>query len=193
MKKKKNALLLCQGKVATVGWCPQNCVFQPGESSEALLSNGSAGKVWSDCEQFFWLAHGEVIRSQHHQLSGFNLSEVCVAYKQLAVTFSQLLGVSLSAEQLIVMYTPWGGTRSLPQGCLLPCLPLSSWISHSLYLPVGTQGRSRRLNEAYFLSSRNGRHRKNFTPKSPSVSCSVSVLSGTEIGDNGYPKKNFSF
>ena len=45
--------------------------------------------------------------------------------------------------------------------------PLPSSISNCLNLPFGTQGRSWRLNEAYFLQTRNGGHRKGFGPRSP--------------------------
>ena len=40
---------------------------------------------------------------------------------------------------------------------------LPSLINNCLILPFGTQGRSRRLNEAYFLQTRNGT-RKGFVP-----------------------------
>ena len=46
-------------------------------------------------------------------------------------------------------------------------------------LPFGTQGRSRRLNEAYFLPKRNSGDRKTFVPKSPTMSCLASVGLGT--------------
>ena len=44
------------------------------------------------------------------------------------------------------------------------CLP--SLISNSLNLPFGTQGRSERLKEAYFLKIRNGGH-KGFCTQEP--------------------------
>ena len=50
---------------------------------------------------------------------------------------------------------------------------LSSLISNYLNLLIGTQGRSWRLNEAYFLQTRNGGHKKVFVPRSPTGSCSV--------------------
>ena len=37
--------------------------------------------------------------------------------------------------------------------------PLPSLISNCLNTPIGTQGRSRRLNEAYILQTRKGEHR----------------------------------
>ena len=45
--------------------------------------------------------------------------------------------------------------------------PLPSLINSCLNLPIGTQGRSWRLNEASFLSSRNGEHRKAFCAQEP--------------------------
>ena len=46
--------------------------------------------------------------------------------------------------------------------------PSSSTISSNcLYLPLGTQGRLWKLNEAHFLKTRNGGQRKAFVPKSP--------------------------
>ena len=45
--------------------------------------------------------------------------------------------------------------------------PLPSLISNSLNLPLGTQGRSWRLNEAPFLKTRDGRHKETFVPRSP--------------------------
>ena len=70
--------------------------------------------------------------------------------------------------------------------CLLTAPPLSlhplpSLISNHLKLPFGTQGRSWRPNEAYFLQTRNGGHRKTFVPRSPTWSCSVSPGSHTEV------------
>ena len=48
--------------------------------------------------------------------------------------------------------------------------PLPSLISNCLNPPFGTQGRSRRLNEAYILQTRNGEHRTDLYsggPQSP--------------------------
>ena len=59
---------------------------------------------------------------------------------------------------------PWVGTRTLSQGCttiwlfLLFLYSLPSLISNRLNPPFGTQGRSRRLNGAYILQMRNGKH-----------------------------------
>ena len=45
--------------------------------------------------------------------------------------------------------------------------PLPSLISNCLNLPLGTQGRPWRLNEAHFRRIRNGRHRQDFVPGAP--------------------------
>ena len=48
--------------------------------------------------------------------------------------------------------------------------PLPSLISNCLNPPFGTKGRSRRLNEAYILQTRNGEHRTDLystAPQSP--------------------------
>ena len=65
-----------------------------------------------------------------------------------------------------------GGTRTLPHSSLFAIPPfsqhsLSSLTSNSLNLPFRTQGRSRRLSEAYFLPTRNGGHRKDLSPRAP--------------------------
>ena len=45
--------------------------------------------------------------------------------------------------------------------------PLPSPISNYLNPPFGTQGRSRRLNEAYILQTRNGEHRADLYSRAP--------------------------
>ena len=45
--------------------------------------------------------------------------------------------------------------------------PLPFLISNRLNLPFGTQGRSRRLNEAYILQTRNGEHRTDLYSRAP--------------------------
>ena len=60
---------------------------------------------------------------------------------------------------------------TVPPWCLRP---LPSLISSCLNLAIGTQGRSWRLNEAYFLQARNSGHGKIFVPRSPTGSCLVS-------------------
>ena len=52
--------------------------------------------------------------------------------------------------------------------------PLPSLISNFLNLAFGTQERSGRLDEAYFLQTRNRGHRKDLYPRGPH--CSASVL-----------------
>ena len=48
--------------------------------------------------------------------------------------------------------------------------PLPSLISNCLNPPFGTQGRSRRLNEAYILQTRNGEHRTDLYSRAPQSS-----------------------
>ena len=64
--------------------------------------------------------------------------------------------------------------------CFLPVSPLSLHpvpflISNYLNLSFGTQGKSWRLNEAYFLPTRNKGQRKVFVPRIPTGSCSISL------------------
>ena len=60
---------------------------------------------------------------------------------------------------------PYSGFLTVPP---LSLHPLPSLISKCLNLPLGTQGRPWRLNEPYFLKTRNrGGHRKAFVPRSP--------------------------
>ena len=96
---------------------------------------------------------------------GFQLVRGLCACGQHTVNFFHLVGVLISAKQLkdIVLCIPLGGTKILPQAALLflvcPYLflhLLPSLISTCLNLPVRTQGRSRRLDEASFLKTRNG-------------------------------------
>ena len=58
---------------------------------------------------------------------------------------------------------------------------LPSLISNCLNLPLGTQGRPWRLNEAHFLRIRNGGHRKAFASRNPAGPCLVSLLAGLGI------------
>ena len=63
------------------------------------------------------------------------------------------------------MSLPWGRTRTLLRGysCFLTAFPLFLHsllppISNCLNLPFGTQGRSRRVNKAFFLQTGNRGH-----------------------------------
>ena len=47
--------------------------------------------------------------------------------------------------------------------------PLPSLISNRLNPPFGAQGRSRRLNEAYILQTRNGEHRIDLYSRAPQI------------------------
>ena len=90
-----------------------------------------------------------------------NRAELQESCAQSEVTILHLGGGS---KTLLCIFL-WVGTRTLSGGCttiwvfLLFLYPLSSLISHCLNPPFGTQGRSRRLNEAYILQTRNGEHR----------------------------------
>ena len=57
--------------------------------------------------------------------------------------------------------------------------PLPSLISNCSNLPFLTQGRSRRLNKAYFLQTRNRGHRKDLYPAGPHrvLRCFISIRS----------------
>ena len=125
---------------------------------------------------FFWLVGGEVIGCQHHQPSGSTPSGVSMFVGSIQLTSPTWWGLQYlqnSSKILLRKYIPSGGTRTLPEGCTTvflttPLLP--SLISSCLNLTFGTQGRSRRLNEAYFLPTRNGGHRKALVPRCPSRS-----------------------
>ena len=102
--------------------------------------------------------------------------ESCV---QTEVTIFHLGGGSSSAEELknIVMHISLSRNQDpvwrLYQPLIVSPLflyPLPSLISSYLNPPFGTQGRSRRLNEAYILQTRNGEHRADLyfrAPQSP--------------------------
>ena len=65
---------------------------------------------------FFWYVGCEIIRSQHHQPSGSNQSEVCVLVGNIQLTsfiwwgFQNLKHSSKVMAQNII-YSPWGGTK----------------------------------------------------------------------------------
>ena len=67
------------------------------------------------------------------------------------------------------------GNRTLLQGCMtvswlfLPCLcvPLPPLINNCLNLPIGTQGRSWRLNEGCLLWSKRWGTKRGLVPRSP--------------------------
>ena len=99
------------------------------------------------------------------------LQESCVQSK---VTILRLGGGSSSVEELkdIVMHISLSRNKDFA-GCTNSCLfllflyPLPSLISNCLNLPFGTQGKSRRLNEAYLLQTRNGEHRRDLYSRAP--------------------------
>ena len=80
----------------------------------------------------------------------------------------------------IVMYIPWGGTRTLPRGFTILLTappwslhPLPSLTSNCLNLLFGSQGMSRRLKP--IPQTRKGGHRKACVPRRPTGPHSVSV------------------
>ena len=99
--------------------------------------------------------------SQHHQPSGSNQSRVYKLVSNIPLTSPTEWGFQSLQNSLKMLYVSLeGGTRTLPPklyNCsfllLLPCLhmPPPSLINKYLNLPLGAQGRSWRLNEAYFL------------------------------------------
>ena len=107
-----------------------------------------------------------------------------VGSTQLTSTCSRLHCLQNSSKILLYinMSLEWG-PGSCPRAALLFLLtvsplflpPLPSLISICLNLPVGTQGKSWKLNEAYFLQSKSGGHRKAFVPRNTKGSYSVSL------------------
>ena len=80
------------------------------------------------CMAFFWLVGGEVTRRCSRNL-----------VLSLRLLSSPWVGALVPAEDLknIVMYIPWGGTRTLPQGCISIswlflccfCIPSLLWLA----------------------------------------------------------------
>ena len=126
---------------------------------------------------FFWLVGGEVSGSQHHQPSDSNWSEILHAFRQYAMnrTSSTWWGFQYlqNSSKIPCVYPLRGNQDPAPRlhYCFLTAPPLSlhplpSLISNCLNLPFGTQERSGRLDEAYFLQTRNRGHRKASVPRS---------------------------
>ena len=101
------------------------------------------------------------------------LQESCV---QSEVTILHLGGGSCSVEELkdIVMHISLSRNQDPVWRLYQPLIvspvflyPLPSLISNCLNPPFGTQGRSRRLNEAYILQTRNGEHTTDLYSRAP--------------------------
>ena len=143
---------------------------------EETYRNGSK-RVWSDgghSSDWLGVSESASFTFWFHQVWG-----LLVCGRQV-ITFSHLEGVSISAKQLrYCCVYPLRGSQAPPQGCTtVPHLsprPFPSLISNCLNLLLGAQGRSWRLNDAYFLYSRNGEHGKAFVTGKPTGSCSGSV------------------
>ena len=73
---------------------------------------------------------------------------------------------------------PWRGNQDPASKLYDCCLTIPPWISNHPILPLGTQGKSWRLDEAHFLRRRNPGHRKALVPRGPTGPCLVSVLVG---------------
>ena len=199
VKQKRTALLLCQAKGP-----------QPACASKTVCLNMEATvrsfmvMVQRGCDQLadtlligWWWGKWESASSTFWFPPIWGLP----AWGQHTIDFSHLVGLSVSAEQLRYCYTgiSLNGERGpCPEAAFLFLLtvpPLSpqtlpSLISNCLNLLTGTQGRSWRLNEAYFLLSRRGGHRKAFVPRSPTGSCSVSTVHNLEIEDSSDIPRN---
>ena len=101
------------------------------------------------------------------------LQESC---SQPEVTILRLGGGPSSVEELkdIVMHTflsrnPDSVSRLYHHLIVSPLFlyPFPSLISNYLNPPFGSQGKSRRLNEAYILEARNGEHRTDLYSRAP--------------------------
>ena len=133
---------------------------------------------------FFWLAGGKLtgwcFGNLNHQPSCSNQSGVYMLVVSTESPSFTWVGVLVSAEQLkdmhqIVMYIPWGGTRTLFY-CWTIAFPLllhslTSLISNCLSLLFGTQGRPRRLKPF----STNKKWRGFCTQEGPTGCCLVSI------------------
>ena len=122
---------------------------------------------------------GEIIRSPHHPPSGSNRSGVFVLVGSIQLTFPTWWGFSIckAAQRYCCDYHLTGSQDPAPRlrCCFSAAPPLSlSLISNYLNLLFGTQERAWRVNEAYFLQTRNRGHRNVSVPRSPMGSCSVS-------------------
>ena len=104
------------------------------------------------------------------------LQESCV---QSEVTILHLGGGSTSVEELKDIVTHISLSRNqdpvwrLYQPLIVSPLflyPLPSLLSNRLNPPFGTQGRSRRRNEAYILQTSNGEHRTDLYSRAPQSS-----------------------
>ena len=135
--------------------------------------------VQRGCDQlfqsFFWLVGGEVSGSQHHQPSGFSRSGVWVHVG----TWWGFHYLQNSSN--IVMHIPWGGTRTLPQGCttvswlFLPCLCIPSlpWLATVWTCLLELREGHGSWMKPISCNQRNGGHRKAFVPRSPTGPCLV--------------------
>ena len=123
-----------------------------------------------------------VKRESASTISGSNPSWVYLLVGSIQLTSSTLWAVSTcrTAQRYCFVYSLSENKDPVPKlyYCFLTVPPWSlhsfpSLISASFNLPTGTQERSWRLNEAYFLQSRNEGQRKVFMTGCPTGFCSV--------------------
>ena len=119
------------------------------------------------CVTFFWLV---VVSKQGRVM----LQQSCAQPEATILHRGGGLSSCRRAQRCCYVYPLRSNQDPAPRlhYCLLTAPPLSlhplpSLISNYLKLPFGTQGRSKRLNEAYFLQTRNRGHRKAFVPGDP--------------------------
>ena len=132
-------------------------VSPPGGGSEEFYSHGSKRRPRSARGHSFG---GEVSGSRHHQPSGSKRSGVYMLVGSIQFTSppGRDFSICKTAQRYCYVYPLRENQDPAPRlhYCFLTALPLSlhplpSLISNCLNLLFGTQGGSRRLNEAYIL------------------------------------------
>ena len=145
----------------------QSCKFLKGESFGEWLR---VFIIFHSVQNFFWLADGEVPGCCSRNL-GLNLKLPTYTWVGAIVPTEELEGIFLC----IFLEEEPGPCPWLHYWFLTASLflhPLPSLISNCLNLLFGSQGRSRRLNETYFLQTR---AHKGFVLGIPTGSCSISL------------------
>ena len=116
----------------------------------------------------FWLVGGEVIGwCSRNLVLSLKLSSSILHLGGLS-SFRTTQRCRICVYIYINLYIPWGGTRVLLYCCkklvswlllLYFCILSLFWLA-TVWIWLGPQVRSRRLNEAHFLQTRNERHGK---------------------------------
>ena len=141
-----------------MGSCPQNCVSRPGGGSEEFSRNSSKspGQLVDVLLIGWWGGNQQSASSAFwvHRVWGLR----AVGSMQLTSPTWRGFQYLQNSSKTLRVYPLRGDRQPAPRlhYCFLTAPPLSlhplpSLISNCLNLPVGTQGRSWRLNEAYFL------------------------------------------